>query len=320
MRKYIISIIILFSILWAQEPLAEKIERLSKGLLIGYTQPLVTAFGTGISTGLFHSAYSHDFLGFDLGVRLMYIRIPNTARFFKGKAVVYSLAGDTLVCDSVELDSISTIFGPKQHTTVTTRKNAIGIPPSIPGGFDLAYVPLVLPQLNVGLFRGSELAIRYIPSTFKGSKVRFLGLGFKQELTRLLGLKSVPVAIAIGGAYQAFGVKDSLGNQIVNARTWNLQFIISKRIAVFEPFIGTGFEGTKVSFPYEFTYEILDTTGVIPTDLIQVIEDINVELHSQNEYRAMAGFTLRIGFFYIHYDYNILPYATHNAIFGLSYR
>ncbi|GAI44693.1 unnamed protein product, partial [marine sediment metagenome] len=30
----------------------------------------------------------------------------------------------------------------------------------------------------------------------------------------------MPVAIAIGGAYQRFGVKDSLGKQIVNSSNW----------------------------------------------------------------------------------------------------
>ena len=66
MKKYVIFVIIICTILWAQEedPLAERIEKLSEELFEGYTQPLVTAFGTAISTGLFHSAYSHDFLGF----------------------------------------------------------------------------------------------------------------------------------------------------------------------------------------------------------------------------------------------------------------
>ncbi len=312
----------MISLHWAQElePLAERLEKISKELLEGYTQPLVTAFGTGISTGLFHSAYSHDFLGFDLGVRAMYIRIPNSARYFAGTALICSLTADSLVFETIELDSLSTVFGSGNTTIVPTSKNSVGIPPSIPGGFDVSYVPLILPQLNIGLFRGGELAIRYIPFTYKGSRVIFLGLGFKQELTRLLGLKSAPVALAVGGAYQDFGIKDSLGNEVVNSETWNLQFLISKRIAVFEPFLGVGLERTKVFFPYEFNYEIPDTISGIPTDRISITEEINVELRGQNEYRAIVGFTLRIGVLYLHYDYNVLPYSTHNAILGLSVR
>lgn len=302
------------------EPLAEKIERMSIGLVEGYTQPLITAFGTGISTGLFHSAYSHDFLGFDLSVRTMYIQIPNSARYFSGTVLVCSLGAEGLVCDTIELDSMSTVFGPKNTTIVPKTRNSVGIPPSIPGGFDVSYVALALPQLNVGLFRGAEVALRYIPFTYKGSSVRFLGLGFKQELTRLFGLKMAPVAVALGGAYQEFGIKDSLGSEVVNSKTWNLQFLVSKRIAVFEPFLGVGLERTRVFFPYEFNYELPDTINGLPTDHITITEKIDVELVGQNEYRAMVGFSFNLGFFYLHYDYNILPYSTHNAILGVTIR
>jgi hypothetical protein len=322
MKRYLSLVAIIVSLHWAQanDPLAEKIERMSRGLVEGYTQPLITAFGTGISTGLFHSAYSHDFLGFDLSVRAMYIQIPNSARYFSGDVLVCSLGAEGIVCDTMELDSMSTVFGPKSTTIVPKTRNSIGIPPSIPGGFDVSYVAIALPQLNVGLFRGAEVAVRYMPFTYKGSRVRFLGLGFKQELTRLCGLRYAPVAVAFGGAYQEFGIKDSLGNQVVNSRTWNLQFLVSKRIAVFEPFLGVGLERTRVFFPYEFNYELPDTLGGLPTDRITVTEEIDVELVSQNEYRAIVGFSFNLGFFYLHYDYNIVPYSTHNAIFGISIR
>ncbi len=324
LSKYVFFITILCSILWAQgeEALAERIKRVNAELLEGYAQPLITAFGTGISTGLFHTAYSHDFLGFDLGVRGILVHIPNSAKYFTGKALICSLSTDGFVCDTIEIDSLSTVFGPKEATLVPTSGNAIAIPPEIPAGFGISYAPLVVPQLNIGLFRGSEVAIRYIPFTFKGSRVRFLGIGVKQELTRLFGFSPAlkPVAIAIGGAYQDFSIKDSLGEQIAKSRTWNLQVLISKRVAVFEPFFGAGLEGTKVYFPYEFEFEIPDTISGIPTDRRTVTEKIDVKLHSQNQYRAMVGFTLKLEFFYVHYDYNITPYATHNVHLGISMR
>jgi len=67
--KLLVFIIIIFSLLSAQEideSLIYKVKSMSANLLQGYSQPLVTAFGTGMGTGLFHSAYTHDFLGFDL--------------------------------------------------------------------------------------------------------------------------------------------------------------------------------------------------------------------------------------------------------------
>ncbi|MGB9720257.1 MAG: DUF6588 family protein [bacterium] len=303
------------------EHLAEKIKKVSENLLEGYTQPLITSFGTGISTGLFHSAHSHKTLGFDLGVRVMYIQVPEFAKYFDAEVLTCSLSNNKLDYDSLTLDSVSSIFGPKDRTNVPVTGNAVGIPPYIPGGFNLSGVPLAMPQLNVGIIMGSELIIRYVPFTFKGSRVNFLGLGLKQHLNSLPFMKTVPlpVDIAIGGAIQDFGIEDSTGYQIVNSHTWNLQMIISKNLVAFEPMIGFGFEGTKVYFKYDFEYEIPDTLN--PGTNIKVADEVDIELVAQNSYRAIAGFTFKLGIFYLHYDYNLVPhYKTHNGIIGLTFR
>lgn len=321
MKKILPLLLIICTFTWAQnEALAERIKRLGEGLLRGYTQPLVTAFGSGISSGLFHSAYSHDALGFDIGVRGIFVSIPSSAKYFDGTAAICSLGVGGLVCDSIELQNMSTVFGPADSTRVLTSGNAVAVPPVVPGGFNMSYVPLVVPQLNIGLIAGSEIAIRYLPFRFRGSDVNFFGIGLKQELTKLppMSMVPMPLAIALGGAYQAFYINDSLGEQVVNSRTWSVQLLMSKRIAVFEPFVGVGIEGTKVHFPYEFKYDIPDTNN--PGSLITVTEEINVEMHGENEYRAMFGFSLRLGFVLLHYDYNIMPYATHNAMIALSIR
>ncbi len=321
--KFILPILI-FSLLFGQEeyePLAEKIKKVSEDLLEGYTQPLITSFGTGISTGLFHTARSHKTLGFDIGVRVMYIQIPEFAKYFDAKVFINSLANNKLDYDSLVLDSTSTIFGPKTRTDVPVSGSAVGIPPYIPGGFALSGVPLAIPQLNVGIIMGSELVIRYLPFTFKGSKVSFLGLGLKQHLNGLPFMKTVPlpVDIAFGGALQDFGIEDSNGYQIVNSHTWNLQLIVSKNLIAFEPMVGFGFEGTKVYFKYDFEYEIPDTLH--PGMNITVKDNVDLELIAQNSYRAIIGFTFKLGIFYLHYDYNLVPhYKTHNAILGFSLR
>ncbi len=302
------------------EPLAEKIKKVSEELLEGYTQPLITAFGTGISTGLFHSAYSHDFLGFDIGIRAMYIQIPGSAKFYNDTAFACSLNTNTLDYYDVPLDSIGTIFGPKENTVVPVASdNAVAIPPYIPAGFNLSGVPLFMPQLNVGLLGGAEFMIRYIPFTFKGSNVKFLGLGAKEQLNKLPVLKEIPfpLAVAIGGAYQKFQIQDSLGATIVSSNIWNIQLLISKHLIIFEPVVGFGLEGTSVNFTYTFNYEIPDTITGAP---ISVSRPVNITLHSQNHYRAILGFNLRPGPIIFHYDINFLPYMTHNLILSISIR
>ncbi|KPK71825.1 hypothetical protein AMJ87_06510 [candidate division WOR_3 bacterium SM23_60] len=320
-KKILLLLLIVCTVVSAQdEALAERIKRLGEGLVRGYTQPLVTAFGSGISSGLFHSAYSHDVLGLDIGVRGIFVSIPSSAKYFDGTALICSLGVDGLGCDSLELQNLSTVFGPADSTRVLTSENKVAVPPVIPGGFNMSHVPLVVPQLNIGLVSGLEIGVRYLPFRFQGSSVRLVGVSVKQELTKLppLSITPIPLAIAIGGAYQAFYINDSLGEQVVNSRTWSVQLLMSTRIAVIEPFVGVGIEGTKVHFPYEFKYDIPDIDN--PGGLTTVTEEIDIEMNGENEYRAMFGFSLRLGFVLLHYDYNIMPYATHNAMVALSIR
>jgi hypothetical protein len=314
----VIGFFCLMSVIQAQSTLAEKIKSVSQNLLEGYTQPIVTAFGTGISTGLFTSAASHKLLGFDFGVRAMWIQIPEMAKVFNhAEVVVCSLENNVIVYDTLLLDSVSTIVGPDNRTYVPAPGNAIGIPPFIPEGFNVSGVPLVMPQLNVGLLFGTEAAIRYVPYTYQETRIHFLGIGLKQNLNALPFMKTLPlpVDLAIGGAMQWFYLMDA-GSSIVSSQTWNLQFLVSKNLIVFEPFIGVGLEGTKIYFHYNFEYEIPDPTGLVPKT-----EEINVTISAQNEHRAMAGFTLKLGIFYLHYDYNFLQeYTTHNGIIGMTFR
>ena len=71
---------------------------------------------------------------------------------------------------------------------------------------------------------------------------------------------------------------------------------------------------------YDFQKVIPDTIGGVPTDSILVIEPVDVEFHQQNRLRAIAGLTFYIGPIYLHYDYNIVTYNTHNMMFGIKIR
>ena len=48
-----------------------------------YVNPLVTAFGSGMNSGWFHSAKPHKLLGFDIGVRAMMVTFPDDQKIFE---------------------------------------------------------------------------------------------------------------------------------------------------------------------------------------------------------------------------------------------
>jgi len=323
----LILLFALASSLLAQDidEIPDRILRMSEDLLAGYAQPLVNVFGTGISTGLFYSAYSHDFLGFDIGLRLLYINVPQSARYFTGKVLMCSLVVDTaieVVQYEVELESLSTVFGPDNEITVPVQGNAVAIPPILPGGLNLNGIPMFSPQLNIGLVLGSQIAIRYVPFSFRSTKLRFFGIGFKQEITRLppLSLAELPFAIAVAGAYQKFTIASSNQQTIIATRTTNFQAIVSAKIGFLEPMVAFGYENTTADFNYTFEYEVPDTIMGIPFETPDIQENISVRLKIPQQFRTVLGLTLRTGFVFVHYDYNITPYATHNLTLGFTWR
>jgi len=323
--KYILCVLLIVTTVSAnglEQYLADRILNINEDLLQSYIQPLINAFGTGVSTGLFHSAYSHDFLGFDIGVRFMSIHIPEAAKYFDGIALLCSLTLDSLVYYEIPLESVSTVFGPSQELIIPVQGYAVSIPSAIPAGFELSSAPLIMPQINVGLIFGAELAIRYVPFTFEGTRMNFFGIGVKQELNRFPLFKPIPlpIGIAIGAAYQRFDIENRNRMVIAKSSTWNLQALASKKIGPLEPLLGFGIERTRAYFNYIFEYEIPDTINGIPYERITVQQEVSLHLESQSRYRAIVGCTLRLGSLYVHYDYNITPYSTHNVSLGIGIR
>lgn len=60
----------------AQDDFYSEIESYAEAELEEVAKPLVEAFGTGVCGGLYHTAKTHNTLGFDVGVRAMMVLIP----------------------------------------------------------------------------------------------------------------------------------------------------------------------------------------------------------------------------------------------------
>ena len=67
------SLIISFGM---SQSLEETLESLAKDNARGYLNPAVTAFGTGMNTGIFHTAKPHKMLGFDVTVNIAGVALP----------------------------------------------------------------------------------------------------------------------------------------------------------------------------------------------------------------------------------------------------
>lgn len=318
-KKAITLVTLMLTIGFAASSPTELIQQIGEQVLAGYTKPLVSSFGAALNSGLFHSAKSHKPGGFDLKLVGMYIPIPDA-----GKTYHYRVPGLTVNTSTMQLDTVwfqgtaNTVFGDTFPTIVYQGQDTIAIPPVLPKGTGFSFFPFAMPQLSVGLFYGSEVTVRYIP-TFKipglDEEVGFFGVGLKEDITQLpvVVLKNLPLNIAIQGAYQSLKV-----GSIVTSSALNFNVHASKTFSVITPYLGVGWEDAKLQFKYSFTYQEPDPNN--PAQTVTKTVNIDKTIPSDNKIRLVAGFTLNLGPLLLNAAYNLANYSVISGGLGISIR
>lgn len=277
----------------AESP-TELIAKVGDSLLVGYARPLVESYAVAMGSGLFHSAKAHKLLGFDIGVRAMAIRIPTAGKTFRAK-VKYCYFDpkfrDTVWVDTV-IENAATVFGKAGADRIWIPEGAVGVPPGLPGGLDLDYMPFVVPQASIGLpVQGMEAMVRYIPWPFQGSTVNFLGLGLKEELTALPGFKGLPFNLALQGFYQQV----QIGNEMKSS-TMGANAHASAGLSILTPYAGIGLASTSMKFDYEFKYQ--RPTGFDPgSQQVTFVDDslaVKYNYSSGAQWRATIGISVNV--------------------------
>ncbi len=191
----------------------------SKGepYLVGYSQPLVTVFGTISGSGLFNRAVVQAFPHFDIGVNYININLPDKSKTF-----------------GWEGSPVPTVFGnssPPQGTIAGT-------------GLSLVEVPQL--QLNLGLTADIELMLRTWPviEVPELGGIRLSGLGIKYGLSDLVSSAEFPIDLSVQVTYHLM----SLSNW-VDAGTFAMNIHSSKEIPGLPLgiYTGLGYEVTSMT-------------------------------------------------------------------------
>ncbi|MFQ6617766.1 MAG: DUF6588 family protein, partial [Fidelibacterota bacterium] len=156
-RKIITPILVLILLLFAnqfasgqnndEESLLDKIQKMAEEIGKNYLKPFVTAFGTNLNSGLYHTAKTHGILGFDLGLRVMTAFVPEEDKTFN------AVLPDSVGVGNIKFASEDVYGeGPYETATVFGDKDAglnlpatiQGPPPfTLPGGLGITTIPLI---------------------------------------------------------------------------------------------------------------------------------------------------------------------------------
>lgn len=269
-----------------QSVLQQRIESIIGDNVENYMQPFATGLGTAINTGLYHTAKIHGIPGFDIGVRAIFIPIPDKALTYRAPILL-----DTST-DSV---NASTVFG---------STNAVD---AYPGGLDIGVIGLGVLHLSFGLPMGTEVNLRYLPSfeLFELNddipKIELLGFGLSHSLNQYFPLP-IPLLpqLSVGYMYQTFKVEDLIES---THQAFNIR--LSKSVPLLTVHVGAQFESSDMDLTFK--------AGGIG-------EDITLELTGENEIRYTGGFRFTLfALIGINADYSVGEYSAINVGLNFSF-
>jgi len=272
MRKFaFVGSILVFAIpLFCDTP-EELIKETAEEILTEYSKPMVTAFGTAMGTDFIDRKH-HGCLGFDLDVKLSWISIPE-----KAKTATYEISlGDTL--DT--LFTGNTIFG---------GSNPVQGDPMRLKGLDLSGIPFAVPQVNIGLSKGLNVSVRWVPFQLKGTSGQIFGAGLKYATDDYLPVLMFSLNFIAGIGYQYFQFGDITKTNNINGAVLAKLGISPPLLPLsFSPFVGVGVENTSANFKYDY-------------------EGINIDktIKGANTFRGVVGLGIDFLLFDVDVSYNI---------------
>jgi hypothetical protein len=337
-------VVALASGLAQSQSLLEQLQRTTEQGLQGYLSPILSGWAADFNSGFYHSADLHDVLGFDVGIKV-------SAALIKDVNKTYSLAmpdhldiiipgyytGTLIAGQDYETNyTLPTAVGAKGkdedltayglgtyknvkviRSRATTATGGQEIPLMVlPGGFDVPAVPLILPQLNLGLPFGIEVMVRYVPKRQVGDfgKVSLTGFGLRYNVDQWI--PKLPVDLAVHFMTQKFKLSSTDINKqdhdFLDASATSYGLEVSKRFFILTLY--GGFDIQKSSFTVSSIQ--LAPQPETPSGLTVPGFTIN----GVNKSRGVVGVRVLLAIVNVHAEYSIAKQPMLAAGVGISIR
>ena len=297
----------------------------ARNLIEGYIGPFGNSVGAGINNGWYNTAKPHKLGGFDVTVTANLVLINNDVKSFPVESIESgsALQGNT---------NSSTILGGTEGVEMEVEIEGTTSTIKLPSGLDIPILPLPMLQAGIGLIKGTELNLRYIPEITIGDnkgEVGVIGAGIKHDLLQWLPIvDKIPIDLSIQAGYTKISsriplidannwVEEAEAELDINASTINL--ILSKKLLMFTPYIGVGYNSSTTSFYVEDKYSITNgdngVTAYIPVEALT-----NFEFETKNDLRTNIGFRFNIAILALQANYTFSEYPTATLGVGISVR
>ena len=277
-------------------------------LVEAWTQPFLAASGVNLTNSWYVCAEPLNLGRFEIRLIGMSSFASMEDKSFK----VSELGLTNLELQSGTPDQTPTIFGGNKdnvaslivsaNNPLTNNMDSIGSFKS-PNGTGLTFLPAFTPQINLGLFKGTEIMVRYIPEITYGDFTRTgFGVGIKHDILQWIPLaKEAPVSFSFVGTYGKSNLKinttilkpqEGIPNpnpadyttqsiEFKNA-AWSAGLAVSKKLPVLTFFGGLQLSSSTSSIGLYGPYPVVAPNNSGNIETTNLIDPINLEVkHTQ---------------------------------------
>lgn len=307
-------------------------------LTSAYLNPVIEGISYGMNGGWYHTAKAHKTLGFDLMLSLNGVFIPSSQRYFTPAEL--GLQNTELVPANGDAP---TVIGPGESTTYLTRIETPDGEQDFtfdgPEGLDMkkrfkvqgVVTPMI--QLGVGIYKNTDLKVRFVPETKVGDdgKVKMIGFGLMHDIKQHIpGLKIMPfdLAVLIGytqvsgdvnmesAAFPRPAGSTAAQRMPFELNAWLVQALISKKLSMITFYGGVGYNAVKSTANIKGSYVIYSGPN---GSNVTLTDPVNLDFKNKS-FRLNGGFRLNLAAFFISGEYTLQEYSTASLGFGFTVR
>ncbi|MBX2946375.1 MAG: hypothetical protein KF725_11120 [Cyclobacteriaceae bacterium] len=309
-------------------------------LITAYISPMIEGFSYALNGAWFHTAKPHKLGGFDINLAVTPVFIPKSKDFFDPEALnmttVVGYANTTNPGGKAP-----TIIGPKDRTTYQVDFDgdqqadaSFAGPQGLGVRKTLKVAPVGLPmlQVGIGLVKGTDLMVRFIPKTNVGSTdLNLIGFGVRHDVKQHIpGIKMLPFDLSVMAGYTSFkGVTNLAGlatefppatagttqESIYKFNAFMAEALISKKLAFVTFFGGVGFNGINTTADVKGSYTFFDGT---PGEFA-LTNPYSAKFKSSSM-RLDVGMRINLLAFYIYGNYSVQEFNAFTTGLGFTFR
>jgi len=249
----------------------------------GYLMPFMESYAASTLRSTYHTAEIDRGFNLYIGMKAMVAFIPDANKTF------------TAIPPNGQSPT-------RTATVVGDEGNEI-----FPNGFNWSFVPIMIPQLQISSFFGTEFTLRYLPATKFDDKIgdfNIFGGGITHSISQYL--PKFPVQFSVQGFYQLTKLGD-----VFESTAASYNFIASTRFSGMTIYGGLGYEHTDIDVEYMYAPPP-DLASSTPPGMISFSESF------EDRFRATFGMSLQFIIFNINADYSLGEYDVATVGLGIS--